>query len=58
MKIAAKFKNRLVAAMGSYLILAIIAAVELDGFLRGIVLVFLALLAIKTLAHSNEAGME
>ncbi len=48
--------RRLIAALGSYLILAIVAMAALDGILRGAVLSFLAILAVKTLIHSGQAA--
>jgi hypothetical protein len=41
-------KQRLIAATGAYLILAILALTTLDGVLRTAVLILLAGLAVKT----------
>lgn len=45
---------RLVAAMASYAVLAAIAILALDGFLRAVVLFFFAILAVKTIVHSKD----
>jgi hypothetical protein len=50
--------RRLVIAMSSYLVLAIVAIAGLDGYLRGGVLLLLALLAIKTCAHAGDERMQ
>ncbi len=49
---------RLVVAMSSYAILAVIAIFALDGFLRSAVLFLFALLAVKTIAHSKDEVMK
>ncbi|HYK90487.1 MAG TPA: hypothetical protein VE398_17055 [Acidobacteriota bacterium] len=49
---------RLAAAMASYAILALIAVLALDGFLRSVVLFFFAILAVKTIAHSKDDEMK
>ena len=46
--------KRLYGALASYAVLALIAALALDGILRGGVLCFLAILAVKTLAHAKK----
>jgi hypothetical protein len=51
-------KKRLIIALGMYAILAIVATLELDGLVRGSVLLLLALLAGKTLAHADDEPME
>jgi hypothetical protein len=51
-------KQRLIIALGMYAVLAAVALVELDGLLRASVLLLLALLAGKTLAHSDDEPME
>jgi hypothetical protein len=44
--------NRLVAAMGAYVVLALLAGFTLDGIMRNAVWIFLAGLAVKTwIAH-------
>ena len=44
--------NRLVAAMGAYVVLALLAWFTLDGIMRSAVWIFLAGLAVKTwIAH-------
>ena len=44
--------NRLVAAMGAYVVLALLAGFTLDGIMRSAVWIFLAGLAVKTwIAH-------
>jgi hypothetical protein len=47
-------KKRLLVAMACYVILAFIGTVALDGILRGAVLCFFAILAVKTLIHSRK----
>jgi hypothetical protein len=44
--------------MSCYGVLALVAALALDGILRGAVLSFLAILAVKTIAHANDARHE
>jgi hypothetical protein len=51
-------RQRLIVALGMYAVLAVIALAELDGLLRGSVLLLLALLAGKTLAHADDEPME
>jgi len=51
-------KQRLIIALGMYAVLAIIALAELDGLLRASVLLLLALLTGKTLAHADDEPME
>jgi hypothetical protein len=46
--------RRLYGALASYGVLALIGALALDGLLRGGVLCFLAILAVKTLAHAKK----
>ena len=46
--------RRLFAALASYAVLATIGALALDGILRGAVLCFLAILAVKTLIHAHK----
>ena len=46
--------KRLLGALACYAILALIGALALDGILRGAVLCFLAILAVKTLIHSRK----
>ena len=49
---------RLVVAMASYAVLAVIAILTLEGFLRSAVLFLFALLAVKTIAHSKDEAMK
>ena len=49
---------RLMAAMGSYVVLAVVAIFALDGFLRSVVLFFFAILAVKTIVHSKDEEMK
>jgi hypothetical protein len=49
---------RLAAAMAAYAILALIAIAALDGYLRGVVLFFFAILAVKTIVHSKDEDMK
>jgi hypothetical protein len=46
--------RRLAIALGCYAGLALIGAVALDGILRGAVLCFLAILAVKTVIHAKK----
>ncbi len=46
--------RRLLGALACYVILALIGAVTLDGILRGAVLCFFAILAVKTVIHSRK----
>ena len=46
--------KRLLGALTCYVILALVGAVALDGILRGAVLCFFAILAVKTLIHSSK----
>jgi hypothetical protein len=49
------FSNRrLTIALACYAVLALIAALALDGILRGAVLCLLAILAVKTFAHAKK----
>jgi hypothetical protein len=50
--------RRLVVALAAYAILALVAILALDGLLRTAVLLLFALLAGKTLAHSNDEPMD
>ena len=50
--------RRLLAAIGCYIVLTLIAAFALDGFLRAAVLFYFVILAIRTIAHSNDEKME
>lgn len=54
MKIPALANKRLIAALVCYAILALIGALALDGILRGAVLCFFAILAIKTISHAQK----
>jgi hypothetical protein len=54
MKYPSHANKRLTAALVIYAILAIVGASALDGILRGAVLCFLAILAIKTLIHAKK----
>ncbi len=47
-------QKRLLVALAWYAVLALIGALALDGMLRGAVLCFLAILAVKTLIHSQR----
>ncbi len=47
-------KRKLLGAFFCYLILAAAAVWMLDGFLRGAVLCFLAILAVKTVVHAED----
>ncbi len=47
-------KRKLLAAFVCYLVLAAVAVLMLDGFLRGSVLCLLAILAVKTVVHADE----
>ena len=49
--------RRLALALGAYAILAAIAVVALDGFVRAAVLLLFALLAVKTMAHAGDEPM-
>lgn len=49
--------RRLVLALGAYAVLAAIAVVALDGFVRAAVLLLFALLAVKTVAHAGDEPM-
>jgi len=49
---------RLAVAMACYAVLAAIAILALDGFLRSVVLFFFAILAVKTIAHSKDEEMK
>jgi hypothetical protein len=49
-----KAHRRLAVALTCYAILALIGALTLDGILRAGVLCFLAILAVKTIAHSQR----
>lgn len=44
-------------ALGAYAILAAIAVVALDGFVRAAVLLLFVLLAVKTVAHAGDEPM-
>ena len=46
--------KRLIAALACYAVLALIGVLALDGMLRGAVLCFLAILAVKTVIHSQK----
>jgi len=46
--------RRMAAALLSYLVLGIIATFTLDGFLLWVVILFFALLAVKTVVHSRD----
>jgi hypothetical protein len=46
--------KRLYGALAGYAVLALLGAFALDGILRGGVLCFLAILAVKTLAHAKK----
>ncbi len=46
--------KRLLGALGCYAILALIAALALDGILRAAVLCLFAVLTVKTLIHSRK----
>jgi hypothetical protein len=49
------YKNKkLIGALISYGVLALIGALTLDGILRGAVLCLMAILAIKTVAHAKK----
>ena len=50
--------HRLLAAMACYLALALISVFTLTGFFRTVVLFYFAILAIKTIAHSNDEKMD
>jgi hypothetical protein len=50
--------RRLAVALAAYAVLALIAAFALDGFLRAAVLLLFALLAGKSLAHSDDEPMD
>ncbi len=47
-------QKRLLVALACYAVLALIGALALDGMLRGAVLCFLAILAVKTVIHSQK----
>ncbi len=47
-------KPKLIVALCSYLVLALIATFTLDGVLRTAMWIFFIGLAAKTLAHSND----
>jgi cytochrome c-type biogenesis protein CcmE len=49
---------RLAVTMACYAVLAVIAILALDGFLRSVVLFFFAILAVKTIAHSKDEEMK
>lgn len=49
-----KENRRLALALACYAILALIGALALDGILRAGVLCFLAILAVKTVAHAQK----
>lgn len=51
-------KTRFYQAMGAYAILGILAGFTLEGKLRIIVLIFLAMLAVKTLAAYKSGSAE
>jgi cytochrome b len=51
MKIPFLANKRLLGALVCYAVLALIAALVLDGILRGAVLCLFAILTIKTLVH-------
>ncbi len=46
--------RRVIAALACYAILALIGALALDGMLRGAVLCFMAILAVKTFIHYQK----
>lgn len=46
--------KKLIIAMGSYVLLAIIGVSTLDGILLGAVLCLLTILAVKTLIHARN----
>lgn len=50
--------RRLVKALSLYAVLVVIAAVALDGILRGAVLALFAILVVKTFAHAKDEEME
>jgi len=54
MKMPAHANKRLIGALICYAILALIGALALDGILRGGVLCFFAILAIKTVSHAQK----
>ena len=58
MRLQKALNVRLLVALGAYLVLALIAAFSLDGWLRIALWTFLAYLAFKTLAHSEDDRME
>lgn len=54
MKIPTHASKQLIGALICYAILALIGALALDGILRGAVLCFFAILAIKTISHAQK----
>ena len=52
--LANKAHRRLAGALASYVILALIGALTLEGILRGAVLCFFTILTVKTLIHSQK----
>ncbi|MGA2263587.1 MAG: hypothetical protein ABSH28_19395 [Acidobacteriota bacterium] len=54
MKVPALANKRLIVALICYAILALIGALALDGILRGAVLCFFAILAVKTISHAQK----
>ncbi len=50
--------RRLLAAMSCYAVLGLIGALFLDGVLRGGLLCFLAILALKTYIHTKKEQQE
>ena len=57
MRIFPTARRKLLVAMSAYAVLGIVAGFNLDGFLRLVVLLLLALLAIKTMTHSKDEPM-
>lgn len=53
-----KADRRLLAALSCYGAIALAAALALDGVLRGGVVCFVAILAVKTIAHANDRGLD
>jgi hypothetical protein len=58
MKSATLASRRLLIAMTCYAILALIGVLALDGVVRGALLCFLAILAVKTFIHAKREQEE
>jgi len=50
--------GRLLAALSCYGVLALVAGFALEGFLRGALLCFIAILAAKTIAHAGDEKLD